>query len=232
MNHFDRESFTISGQIVNKKEKEFLMQNDCRWCAACKKAKNINEFYKSQYSCKKCSQLKKKQWDENHPDYYQSYRDTNKDKQKLAHRSWFERNKEKKNAQNKEWYQNNKESVKSRLAKNRQKNKSNPQIRLRKALRQRIYGFLLGAKSQRTMELVGCSMQELKLYFESLFSEGMTWENYGNPNGDHSNCWHVDHIKPCCLFDLANPEEVKTCFHYTNLQPLWAKDNMSKSGKF
>ena len=168
----------------------------------------------------------------NNPNYFQSYRDANKDRQKLAHRSWFERNKEKKNAQNKEWYKNNKESVKLRLAKNRKKNKSNPQIRLRKALRQRIYGFLLGAKSQRTMELVGCSLPELKLYFESLFLEGMNWENYGNPNGDHSNCWHVDHIRPCRSFDLANPDEVKECFHYTNLQPLWAKDNMSKSGKF
>jgi hypothetical protein len=50
----------------------------------------------------------------------------------------------------------------------------------------------------------------------------MSWNNYGNPNGDHSDCWHIDHIIPCSSFDLTNPDEQRKCFHYTNLQPLWA----------
>ena len=52
----------------------------------------------------------------------------------------------------------------------------------------------------------------------------MTWENHG--------VWHIDHIKPCCQFNLIDEEEQKKCFHYTNLQPLWAKDNLSKGGKY
>jgi len=52
----------------------------------------------------------------------------------------------------------------------------------------------------------------------------MTWENHGS--------WHVDHIRSCCSFDLTQEEEQKKCFHYTNLQPLWARDNLSKEGKF
>ena len=52
----------------------------------------------------------------------------------------------------------------------------------------------------------------------------MTWDNYGE--------WHIDHIKPCCGFDLTDFEQQKKCFHYTNLQPLWAKDNITKNGKF
>ena len=63
----------------------------------------------------------------------------------------------------------------------------------------------------------------MKQYLESLFTEGMTWDNYGE--------WHVDHIIPCDFFDLDIYSERKFCFHYTNLQPLWAYDNISKSNK-
>ena len=73
------------------------------------------------------------------------------------------------------------------------------------------------------MKLCGCSLEKLKQHLESQFTEGMTWDNKGD--------WHVDHIKPCASFDLTNPEEQKKCFHYTNLQPLWALDNMKKGAK-
>ena len=77
-------------------------------------------------------------------------------------------------------------------------------------------------KGSSTLDLTGCELPFLKKYLEDQFTEGMTWENHG--------LWHVDHIKPCCSFDLQNLEEQQTCFHYTNLQPLWAKDNLSKGG--
>ena len=61
-------------------------------------------------------------------------------------------------------------------------------------------------------------------YLEAKFTEGMTWENHG--------LWHIDHIKPCSSFNLLIEDEHHKCFHYSNLQPLWAKDNLSKSANF
>jgi hypothetical protein len=54
----------------------------------------------------------------------------------------------------------------------------------------------------------------------------MTWENHGRYG------WHIDHIRPCASFDLADPEQQRKCFHYTNLQPLWASENMRKGDKW
>jgi len=70
------------------------------------------------------------------------------------------------------------------------------------------------------MDLIGESPQFVKNYLTLKFTDGMSWENHGK--------WHIDHIKPCCSFDLTKPEEQQKCFHYTNLQPLWAKDNLRK----
>jgi hypothetical protein len=70
-----------------------------------------------------------------------------------------------------------------------------------------------------TFKWIGCSPEELKAHLESLFTEGMTWENYGKDG------WHVDHIRPICSFTAEEWEQVN---HYTNLQPLWAEDNLAK----
>jgi hypothetical protein len=73
--------------------------------------------------------------------------------------------------------------------------------------------------------LLGCTVDEFKQYIQSKFKEGMAWNNYGYRG------WHIDHIIPCAKFDLTNPKEQEKCFHYTNMQPLWAYENISKSDK-
>ena len=79
------------------------------------------------------------------------------------------------------------------------------------------------AKSFSTMEITGCSTLYLKEWLEAQFQPGMTWEN--------RSAWHIDHIRPCCSFDLSDLEQQKECFHYSNLQPLWAEENIKKGGR-
>ncbi len=103
------------------------------------------------------------------------------------------------------------------------KSRKNPQIVIKKRVRARISKMLRikGARrSYRVVEIIGCSWGFLKSHIENSFLPGMSWEN--------RNLWHVDHVKPCAKFDLTDPEQQKACFHFTNLQPLWAEDNMKK----
>lgn len=85
--------------------------------------------------------------------------------------------------------------------------------RTRQALRQ------VGV-TEKTFTLIGCSPVELRAHLEGQFKPGMSWENYG--------AWHVDHRRPLASFDLTDPEQRRQACHYTNLQPLWAADNLSK----
>ena len=80
------------------------------------------------------------------------------------------------------------------------------------------------SKSIRTLELLGCSYEEFKQHIESQFTEGMSWDRRGEI--------HLDHIKPCVLFDLTQESEQRKCFHYTNYQPLWANENVNKGSLY
>jgi hypothetical protein len=90
-------------------------------------------------------------------------------------------------------------------------------FRITKNLRARLNYALnrIHMKSAPTFELLGCDVKFLKSYLENKFLPTMTWDNYGT-------VWHIDHIMPCAKFNLADPEEQRICFHYTNLQPLFA----------
>lgn len=81
-----------------------------------------------------------------------------------------------------------------------------------------------GKKTKTTLTFLGCTLEEFKLYLEARFSCGMSWEN--------RRLWHVDHIRPCATYDLTDPAQQSQCFHYTNLQPLWATDNLQKGRKY
>jgi hypothetical protein len=129
-------------------------------------------------------------------------------------------NKEKQKASEKKYVTKNPEKIKE---KNRlQSQKINR--RLRNSLNKRIMSALLlfsKRKEKNTMAYTGCDMEFLKKWFEFLFTDDMSWNNYGS--------WHIDHVIPCASFDLINEEAIQKCFNWKNLRPCWSKENMEKS---
>lgn len=176
-------------------------------------------------------------------EYYRMYREKNRDKINARRRVWSKGEEQQKKIQkyrekNREkllqyWVEYRKKPGQKEKFNNYYKNwiykklKTNPHFKLKHQLSHRIYLSLKRkgiCRSKRTMKLLGCTVEELWKHLENQFQPGMTRENYGE--------WHVDHIKPCASFDLTKPEEQQKCFHYTNLQPLWAKDNLTKGARY
>ena len=131
-----------------------------------------------------------------------------------------ENNREKHNASNRKSRQRP-EAKKRRNARRRERYRTDPLYRIKRILRARLRNALKGKnKSAKTMKLLGCSYSHAQNHLEKQFLPGMTWENHGT--------WHVDHIMPCNSFDLSDPKQQRQCCHYTNLQPMWGPENMSK----
>jgi hypothetical protein len=131
------------------------------------------------------------------------WRDTNRDKYRDKQRHWVEQNPE-------QHHKNQYEYKKNRL-------KTDLLYKLKQRVRCRL-GRIKFNRSKRTVEWLGCSIADLKSHLESKFQLGMSWSNYG--------MWHIDHIIP--LASAADENDVLRLCHYTNLQPLWAEDNLRK----
>jgi len=158
-------------------------------------------------------------------DYWNDWRSRNVEKESERMKIYREKNPEKMKELNKDW---NKKNKRSRNAYVRQYEKNRKKVdigfKLSKILRTRMWSALkTNVKSNKTIELTGCTLNQLKKYIESKFQDGMNWENYG--------VWHIDHIIPCARFDLSDPGQQKICFHYTNLQPMWGEDNLKKGAR-
>ena len=151
------------------------------------------------------------------------YYNNNREKIKEKSRKYYCKNKEKKLLKNKIYRINNKEKVK---AHDIWRSKNNINRKLSLLLRRRtLLALKDNSKSKNTMYLLGVeNIEFLWKHLELTFKPGMTRENHGK--------WHVDHIRPCSSFDLSKPEEQAKCFHYTNLQALWAHENLSKGSKY
>lgn len=114
----------------------------------------------------------------------------------------------------------------SSRVRNKRRRKADINYRITINLRSRLRNALLnGVKAGRTLELIGCTIEQLRHHLESKFQTGMSWTNYGVRG------WHIDHQRPLASFNISNPDEQKVAFHYTNLQPLWAVENIRKNSR-
>jgi len=202
-------------------------------CSKCKEEKELCEFQKRKDSndglrseCKSCIKFYHKVWRTQNPNKYPVYNKqfkiNNPEIHKTIIKKYKENNKEKIENNNRKWRQNNKEYINNYM-KNKRKNDS--QYHLITLVRCRLNEFLRIrkiTKRNNTINIVGCSPEFLKIHIENQFTEGMSWELLGQ----HI---HIDHKIP--LSSAKTDEEIYQLCHYTNLQPLWAFDNLSKGDK-
>lgn len=117
----------------------------------------------------------------------------------------------------------------SSAASTRRRCATDPLFKIRRRIGVRLSNTLRGMKYRSTLEMLGCSVGELKEHLEKMFylhlqtGEAMTWDNYGYRG------WHIDHKRPLCSFDLSDREQQAVATHFSSLQPLWATDNLAKS---
>ena len=173
-----------------------------------------------------CQMHYRREWRKNNPEKDKITSDKAKDKQKKKIGHW--RNKVKQCDVCKKSFiktgPNQKYCSKKCQSKYHFKKKmQNPQHKLRHNLRSRLRKTIKGSKHGLSpVRHLGCGVSELRLYLESKWLPDMSWENYG------LHGWHIDHIRPLSSFNLTIAEDFRMACHYTNLQPLWARDNLSK----
>lgn len=123
---------------------------------------------------------------------------------------WLQKNRY---SSNKKYRLTHKDEINKYVARLR---KSNTNFNIATRLRGRLRSIVRKEyKKQSALGLLGCTVDQFKSYFESKFTDGMSWELF------HSGKIHIDHIVPCVAFNLKCSYHQKLCFHYTNLQPLW-----------
>lgn len=179
--------------------------------------------------------------------YGKIYRDKNKEKVAEAKKKWYEKNKQRILLQRKKYYKKLKSSEEGRkkihvnTTKARKKRVENgkiatyfkkrlrddPLFAIKKRLRTSVSNWLKtkgGKKKMQTHKYLGCTYEKLMQHLRSQYVDGMKDENRGE--------WHVDHRVPLDAFDCLDDEQVSVVFYYKNLQPMWARENISKSNRY
>ena len=169
------------------------------------------------------------------------WQEENKDYVKEQKRGYYLENQAEFAQKSQERYEANKESILQKAREDYQ----NPEVKARKNVQQKerrridpIFAMKNNMRSRLSMAVrdyidckknsqvgyLGCDWETFVKHIESKFKDGMAWDNYGKKG------WHIDEVIPCAAWDFNNPDHMKACWHWSNRQPMWAKDNMSKNG--
>ena len=204
---------------------------ETRQCKSCGENKSLDQYHGKRCICKDCANAIKREYYNNNKsvalankkEYYQKNKESIKDKRKEYRDT--PAGKERRKEYNQKYYATNREKlIQDSIEYECERKKIDPLYRAVRNVRNRARkAFKEGAFSKTTESLLQCSLANLKIHIESKFQDGMSWDNYGYTG------WHVDHIIP--LSSANSLEELEKLSHYTNLQPLWAVDNMIKGAK-
>lgn len=193
------------------------------------KTRRLNNLEEARCKDRERKRIQRLNNPEGHKAATKRYYEKHKEDLKAKHKAYVQANIETLRTKRKQYWADNRslmaERKRARIAKSRARDreryKTDIKFVLTKRLRVRLRKALKGNyKKGSAIRDLGCSVDELKIHLESKFTKGMSWDNYGE--------WHIDHIRPLSSFDLTDAEQLKQACHYTNLQPLWAADNLSK----
>jgi hypothetical protein len=195
-------------------------------CPKCDLIKDISDFNKNkntkdglQTYCTVCRKLLYQKNKEQYKKQYSLYYIENRKKILERVKTWGEKNEDKVKHYKKKYVENNRTKINENIV---QRKKNEPLLKLKMHFRSKINKILTN-KIEKTFELIGCTPNELKEHLEKQFKDGMSWDNHGLFG------WHIDHIIP--ISSAKNDDEMKKLCHFTNLQPLWAKENIQKRNK-
>lgn len=183
------------------------------------------EYFKDYYKKNKKSINKRAKENPNRKENNKKYHNSHKEQSNERSREWNEFNKDRKKELNRKQYLENKEIHNKKANEYNKKRKSHdPLFKLTVSIRRLISTSIKRRgykKNSKTEKILGISFNEFKIFIESKFKEGMTWENYGE--------WHLDHIIPISI--SIDESDIYNLNNYKNFQPLWAFENLSKSNK-
>lgn len=182
-------------------------------------------------TCTICRKINTATWRDANREQHNSWGKRNPTNRAKAQKKYVEAHPEKRKHSANEWARRNREPQRIyRRGLNKRRQQNDPDYRFRKNLRSRLHKAVTrasAAKSGKTMDLIGCTVAELKLHLERQFTAGMSWHNYGHG----ADRWSIDHRIPCAAYDLTDPEQQRRCFHFSNLQPMWHPENVAKGDR-
>jgi hypothetical protein len=186
-----------------------------RLCSKCKEMKD--DFPHKKTYCRQCGN-----------EMCRDYKRRNKEKIAAYNKIYKEEHKEEVSVYNHNYNLENREAIQERQTRTqRERKKNDAKFNISKKYRSKVQKDVkkkFDIDDNISKELYSCESNLIKEWFKSLFTDEMTWDNHGE-------VWHIDHIKPCASYDVTKEEELKACFHWSNLRPVKVIENQRKTNK-